>query len=168
MTVKASFYNYNLHTSVWWAYHYNNIQHQTVTWIFSSVITLLVSTKASHELLSWKVIGQSILLLNINTFLLSLCRGSIWWIISSNMPGLKWLPPECKIGILKTRSGFWKKNTFLKKKYQYLHIINVLMIFSTDGDQIMMNNEFTIGIFNDINTNLNNILPVKYTCILML
>lgn len=31
------------------------------------------------------------------------------------------------------------------------------MIFSTDGDQIMMNNEFTIGIFNDINTNLNNI-----------
>lgn len=116
MAVKASFYNYNLHTSVWWAYHYNNIQHQTVTWIFSSVITLLVSTKASHELLSWKVIGQSILLLNINTFLLSLCRGSIWWIISSNMPGLKWLPPECKIGILKTRSGFWKKNTFLKKK----------------------------------------------------
>lgn len=48
MAVKASFYNYNLHTSVWWAYHYNNIQHQTVTWIFSSVITLLVSTKASH------------------------------------------------------------------------------------------------------------------------
>lgn len=42
------------------------------------------------------------------------------------------------------------------------------MTFSTDGDQIMMNNEFTIGIFNDINTNLNNILPVKYTCILML
>lgn len=116
MAVKASFYNYNLHTSVWWAYHYNNIQHQTVTWIFSSVITLLVSTKASHELLSWKVIGQSILLLNINTFLLSLCRGSIWWIISSNMPGLKWLPPECKIGILKTRSGFWKKKYVFNKK----------------------------------------------------
>lgn len=116
MTVKASFYNYNLHTSVWWAYHYNNIQHQTVTWIFSSVITLLVSTKACHELLSWKVIGQSILLLNINTFLLSLCRGSIWWIISSNMPGLKWLPPECKIGILKTRSGFWKKKYVFNKK----------------------------------------------------
>lgn len=86
------------------------------------------------------------------------------------MPGLKWLPPECKIGILKTRSGFWKKKyvRFKKKKINIYIFINVLMIFSTDGDQIMMNNEFTIGIFNDINTNLNNILPVKYTCILML